>query len=87
MNATGWYYTFKALIVFPEVIASHSPVTVECPVFIVIPCICGDQARLVIWLDAVYAMMGSVIIRFLASGRGEFSLELVLRGEAAPGLL
>jgi hypothetical protein len=43
---TGWYiqksgifrdYTFNAFIVFPEAMASHSPVAVEYPEFIDIP--------------------------------------------------
>lgn len=77
-------YTFKALIVLPDAMASHSPVTVECPVFIVMPWIWGDQARLVMWLEAVYAMTGSVTIRFFASGRGELSREVALLGDAVP---
>ena len=35
-------------MVFPDAIASHSPVAVEYPVFMVIPGIWGDQARFVI---------------------------------------
>lgn len=80
---TSTYYTFKALIDFPDAIASHSPGAVECPVFIVMPAICGDQARLVISLGAVYAITGSVMTLFLTSGRGELSREPALRGEFA----
>jgi hypothetical protein len=67
----------------PHAIATHSPGAVECPVFIVIACICGDHARFVISLLAVYAITGSVTIRFFTSGRGELSREPALRGEAA----
>jgi hypothetical protein len=48
-----------------------------------VPCIWGDHVRLVIWVAAVYAKAGSVIIRFF-SGRGELSRALALRGEVAP---
>lgn len=41
-------YTFKALMVLPEAMASHSPARVICPVFMVMPCIGGDQAKFVI---------------------------------------
>lgn len=71
-------------MVFPEAIASHSPVIVEWPVFIVMPCIRGDHAKLVIWLGAVYAITGSVTILFFASGRGELRRDPALRGDAAP---
>jgi hypothetical protein len=75
-------YTFNAFIDLPDAIASHSP-GVECPVFIAIPAICGDHAKFVISLAAVYAITGSEIIRFLTSGRGEFRREPALRGDAA----
>jgi hypothetical protein len=75
-------YTFKAFIDFPEAMASHSP-GVECPVFIVIPAICGDHAKLVISRGAVYAITGSETIRFFTSGRGEFNRDPALRGDAA----
>jgi hypothetical protein len=42
------FYTFSAFTVFPEAMASHSPVAVEYPEFIVIPWIGGDQAKFVI---------------------------------------
>lgn len=77
------HHTFNALILFPIVIAIHSPGAVECPVGIVIPAICGDHARLEISLWPVYAMTGSATTRFLTSGRGELSPELAFRGEAA----
>lgn len=62
--------------------ATHSPVVVEYPVFIVIPGICGDHAKFVIWVLAVCAKTGSVTIFFLASGRGELSLDPALLGDA-----
>ena len=37
----------------PLAIATHSPVPVENPLFIVIPFINGDQAKFVIWLGDV----------------------------------
>ena len=78
----SFYHTFKALIDLPIAIAIHSPGAVECPVFIVIPAICGDQAKLVISACAEYAMTGSVTIRFFTSGRGELRRELAgPRGE------
>ena len=77
-------YTLSALIDLPMTTAIHSPAGVECPVFIVIGAICGDQARFVISLCAEYAMMGSVITRlFPSDGLGELSRELALRGDAA----
>ena len=77
-----FYHTFKALIDLPIAIAIHSPGAVECPVFIVIPAICGDQAKLVISACAEYAMTGSVTIRFFTSGRGELRREFAgPRGE------
>lgn len=75
-------YTFSVLMVFPLARATHSPVPVECPVFIVMPWMSGDQAMLVIWLAAVYAMIGSVTTRFFTSGLGEFKRAPELRGEA-----
>lgn len=63
------------------VMAIHSPGAVESPLFIVIPAICGDHARLLISLGAEYAMMGSLMIRFFTSGRGELSREPACRGE------
>lgn len=78
----AFYYTFKALIDFPIAMAIHSPGAVECPVFIVIPAICGDQAKLVISACAEYAMTGSVTILFFTSGRGELKREFAgPRGE------
>lgn len=68
----------------PNDIAIHSPVAVECPVFITIPGIGGDQARFVICPGAVYAITGSVTTFFLTSGRGEFNRDPALRGDAAP---
>ena len=77
-------YTLSALIDFPMTTAIHSPAGVECPVFIVIGAICGDQAKFVISFCAVYAIMGSVITRlFPSDGLGELNRELALRGEAA----
>lgn len=66
-------YTLSALIVFPIAIASHSPGAVVCPVFMAMPGIVGDHAKLVISLAPVYAITGSVstCLRVL-SGRGEF---------------
>ena len=46
-------YTFNAFICLPDATAIHSPGAVECPVFVVIPAICGDHARLVISPGAV----------------------------------
>jgi hypothetical protein len=64
--------------------AIHSPAGVECPVFVVMGAICGDQAIFVISLCAEYAMIGSVITRFFPSdGLGELNRELALRGDAA----
>ncbi len=77
-------YTLRALIDFPLAIATHSPVPVENPLFIVIPLIKGDQARLVIGLGAVYAITGSVTTRFFTSGLGEFKRDPALRGDV-PG--
>jgi hypothetical protein len=76
-------YTFNALIVLPDAIASHSPGPVERPVFMVIPAICGDHAIFVTSPVAAYAMRGSVRTRFLTSGRGEFNRDPALRGEDA----
>ncbi len=77
-------YTLSALIDLPMTTATHSPAGVECPVFIVIGAICGDQARFVISLCAEYAIMGSVITRlFPSDGLGELNRELALRGEGA----
>lgn len=76
------YYTFNAFIDFPMAIAIHSPGAVEWPVFIVIPAICGDHAKLVISLWAEYAMTGSAMTRFFTSGRGELKREFAgPRGE------
>ena len=79
----GAHYTFNALISLPLAMATHSPVVVEIPLPIAIPCMIGDHAKLVTWLDAVYAMMGSDTTRFLTSGRGEFKRDPVPRGEVA----
>lgn len=76
-------YTFKAFIDFPIEIASHSPGAVDSPVGIVIPAICGDHAIFTISDCPVYAITGSEMMRFLASGRGELSPELAFRGDAA----
>lgn len=43
----------------------------------------GDHAKLLISIEVVYASTGSVIVRRLASGRGEeASLVVKFRGEA-----
>ena len=75
--------TFNALIDLPIAIAIHSPGAVEWPVFIDMPAICGDHARLEISLAPVYAITGSLITRFFASGRGELSPVLAFRGDVA----
>ena len=67
----------------PIATAIHSPGPVVCPVFIAIPAICGDHAMFVISLAPVYAITGSVITRFFASGRGELSPVDAFRGDAA----
>ena len=71
------------MIDLPIAIAIHSPGAVEWPVFIDMPAICGDHARLEISLAPVYAITGSVTTRFFASGRGELSPVLAFRGDAA----
>ncbi len=76
------YHTFNARMDLPLAMATHSPVPVVCPVFIVIPLIKGDQAKFVIGLGAVYAITGSVTIRFFTSGLGEFNREPALLGDA-----
>ena len=73
-------------MVLPITIASHSPAAVEMPVFMVMAGMCGDQARFVTSAWALYAMTGSVTVRFLPSaGRGELKRALVLRGDDAGG--
>jgi hypothetical protein len=77
-------YTLSVLIDLPITTAIHSPAGVECPVFIVIGAICGDQAKFVISFCPEYAMTGSVSTRFFPSdGLGELNRELGLRGDAA----
>ena len=63
--------------------AIHSPWSVECPECMVMPAICGDHAMFTISLAPVYAITGSVITRFFASGRGELSPVDAFRGDAA----
>ena len=75
--------TFNALILLPIATATHSPGAVVCPVGIDKPAICGDHAMFAISLAPVYAITGSVITRFFASGRGELSPVLAFRGDAA----
>ena len=67
----------------PIATATHSPGAVVCPVGIDKPAICGDHARFAISLAPVYAITGSVITRFFASGRGELSPVDAFRGDAA----
>ena len=73
----------SALIDLPIAIAIHSPGAVEYPVFICMPAICGDHAMFTISLAPVYAITGSVITRFFASGRGELNPVDAFRGDAA----
>ena len=83
-HARTYIYTLSALIDLPITMAIHSPAGVECPVFIVIGAICGDQARFVISFCPEYAITGSVSTRFFPSdGLGELNRELALRGDAA----
>ena len=71
------------MILLPIATATHSPGAVVCPVGIDKPAICGDHAIFAISLAPVYAITGSVITRFFASGRGELSPVLAFRGDAA----
>lgn len=73
----------SALIDLPIAIAIHSPGAVVCPVFIDMLAMCGDHARFAISPAPVYAMTGSVIVRFFTSGRGELRPVLAFRGDAA----
>ena len=73
----------SALIDLPIATATHSPGAVVCPVGIDSPAICGDHAMFAISLAPVYAITGSVITRFFASGRGELSPVLAFRGDVA----
>lgn len=72
----------SALIDLPIAIAIHSPGAVVWPVFIDMLAICGDHARFAISLAPVYAITGSVIVRFFTSGRGELRPVLAFRGDA-----